>query len=187
MTSKDLSFSVFRDPRGSLLHVDLNDDNTVTMTVKDKGELPIDDKSMSVTVDLEQLDEIVGSLVEAMLLARTEKDFVPYLTIHVLLMVLAHECNLEATRHKFWDDDTLTADNPLHVASKLALIHTEVSEATEAYRAGDDMNHFTEEMADIIIRCVDLCEALGLDIGEAVVNKMIANRGRPVRHGGKKF
>lgn len=71
------------------------------------------------------------------------------------------------------------------IPSVLALIHSEVSEGLEAFRH-DDIDNFTEEMADAIIRIVDMTHGLGLDIGTAVLGKLEVNRYRGYRHGGKK-
>ena len=43
-----------------------------------------------------------------------------------------------------------------------------------------------EEAADIIIRVLDMCGKLGIDIGRAILAKMRYNEGRPMMHGGKK-
>ena len=72
-----------------------------------------------------------------------------------------------------------SADN---VPEKLALIHSEVSEALEADRSGNAEN-FAEELADTIIRILDLSNALGIDITGAVRWKMEKNEGRPHKHG----
>jgi NTP pyrophosphatase (non-canonical NTP hydrolase) len=82
---------------------------------------------------------------------------------------------------------------------KLALIHSEVSEALEEWRAG---HAFTEvyyggvdhlkpegipiELADVVIRVLDLAAIYDIDLEDAVLTKMAFNRGRPFRHGGKK-
>lgn len=44
-----------------------------------------------------------------------------------------------------------------------------------------------EELADCIIRCLDHGEEHGYRVAEAVVAKMLYNRTRPYKHGGKKF
>ena len=71
-----------------------------------------------------------------------------------------------------------------HILSWLALIHTEVSEAAEEARKGDK-EKFAVELADVIIRVLDVSHALGIDIGHAVAAKMAFNVTRPIKHGGK--
>jgi NTP pyrophosphatase (non-canonical NTP hydrolase) len=82
------------------------------------------------------------------------------------------------------------------VAEKLALIHSEVSEALEEERNGKSRDMRIEdakpeglvvELADVIIRIFDLCGKMELDIGDAVVAKMRYNTARSFRHGGKKI
>tara|TARA_R100000951_G_scaffold27200_4_gene23079 strand:- start:1692 stop:2597 length:906 start_codon:yes stop_codon:yes gene_type:complete len=94
---------------------------------------------------------------------------------------------------KGWWDDVDDAD--ALVPEKLCLIHSEVSEALESYRNGEDMLWITDtgkpegllaELADVVIRCADLSEALGLDLGSAMSVKMDYNDTRPHRHGDKK-
>lgn len=77
------------------------------------------------------------------------------------------------------------ATNPYKVPALLALIHSEVSEALEDYRA-DDRDHFSEEIADVVIRCLDLCGGMGIDLDAAVAAKLEKNRHRGFRHGGKR-
>ena len=72
-----------------------------------------------------------------------------------------------------------------NIPEKLALIHSEVSEALEATRKGDDAG-FEEELADVIIRVLDLADALDLNMAVAIRDKMIKNESRSVRHG-KRF
>lgn len=79
-----------------------------------------------------------------------------------------------------------------NIGEMLALIHSEVSEALEAQRVGDmeyheDEHHkplgFGSELADIIIRTLDLAEHLGFNINQIVLNKMAYNETRPFKHG----
>lgn len=77
---------------------------------------------------------------------------------------------------------------------KLALIHSEVSEALEGARAGNPPSEkippFTaeeEELADVVIRILDYAGHYGLLIGPAIVAKVAFNRRREFRHGGKAF
>jgi NTP pyrophosphatase (non-canonical NTP hydrolase) len=70
------------------------------------------------------------------------------------------------------------------IPAVIALVHSEVSEALEAYRHGDRTN-FLEEMADTVIRCFDVTNGLGMDLGRAVLAKLEKNRHRGFRHGNK--
>lgn len=76
--------------------------------------------------------------------------------------------------------------NEYKIPAILALIHTEVSEATEAFRHGDQDN-FAEECADTIIRVLDLTTGLGIDIDGAIRAKLEKNKNRGHRHGGKRL
>lgn len=74
---------------------------------------------------------------------------------------------------------------PYKIPALLALIHSEVSEALEDFRA-DNREHFSEEIADVVIRCLDLCGGMEIDLDAAVAAKLEKNRLRGFRHGGKK-
>lgn len=78
-----------------------------------------------------------------------------------------------------WEDEN-------QIPADLALIHSEVSEALEAFRKGDKEG-FAEELADIFIRVVGLAHGLEIDLGEGVEAKNEKNRQRAYRHGGKKL
>lgn len=70
------------------------------------------------------------------------------------------------------------------IPEKLLLIHSEVSEACEAHRKGlmdEKLPHrsgLEVELADAVIRIMDLAGALGLDIGGAMAEKLRYNKGR---------
>lgn len=99
-----------------------------------------------------------------------------------MLNELAAEISQIARDHGFDEHD----QNPLYVALKLALIHSEVSEALEADRINDTQN-LHEELADIIIRVLNLTHWLGCDIDLAVRQKIEGNRTRKYKHGGKRY
>lgn len=67
---------------------------------------------------------------------------------------------------------------------KLMLVVSEVSEAAEAVRSGD-MGGFAEELADTIIRILDICGSCNIDIDREISEKMSVNKERPMRHGRK--
>ena len=66
----------------------------------------------------------------------------------------------------------------------IALIHSEASEALEAYRHGD-VENFKEELADIVIRVLDCMAGLEMDLVGPIIAKLKKNRTRGYRHGGK--
>jgi hypothetical protein len=104
---------------------------------------------------------------------------------------IAHFCNEQATAMGFLDKERTLGD-------MLSLINTEMSELFEAHRKGtsdepsEHIPEFTnkeEEWADIGIRW--FCHAVEdgvkpIRLGEAVVAKLLFNRTRGYRHGGKR-
>ena len=74
--------------------------------------------------------------------------------------------------------------DPNRIPTFLCLIHSEVSEALEGFRAGDREN-VAEELADVLIRVLDLAIGLGIDMDNEVWNKIEANKKRGYKHGGK--
>jgi len=75
----------------------------------------------------------------------------------------------------------------------IALIHSELSECLEYLRHDNpksnhiDTSGAEEELADVLIRIMDLAYMRRYDIPNALSLKMNYNKTRPIRHGGKKF
>lgn len=63
----------------------------------------------------------------------------------------------------------------------LALVASEVGEAVNECRGETPTNEFGSELADIILRTVDLAYKNNINIGNEIHNKMIINKGRGTR------
>ena len=110
---------------------------------------------------------------------------------------------IHAQNAHFWRDLTTGAaleDAPELLASKIALMHSELSEALEGLRKGKQDDHLPHrraeevELADAVIRIFDYCARRRFDIGGAISEKMEYNRTRQDHTdkarraaGGKKF
>lgn len=82
------------------------------------------------------------------------------------------------------------------VGDFIALMHSELSEALEAFRDGKNPKEIwwngngkpegvPVELADCVIRILDFCGHHGIDLEQAIELKMKFNATRPHRHGGK--
>ena len=87
-------------------------------------------------------------------------------------------------------------DEKIHPLAAHALIHSEISEATEEVRAGSDAVYAgargkpegeAVELADALIRIADYFGLKGWDLEGIVKLKMEYNKTRPHRHGGKRY
>lgn len=105
------------------------------------------------------------------------------------LDTLAQGINEWANRKGFWafPDLMVYAESSLVKSTKLMLVVTELAEAVEGLRKpiASTIPPYTneeEEIADAIIRLLDYAGQYRLRIGEAVIEKIALNEGRPYRH-----
>jgi NTP pyrophosphatase (non-canonical NTP hydrolase) len=113
---------------------------------------------------------------------------------------LRDEAFENAKKHGF-HDDTDSSDIK-EILTSIALMHSELGEATEAVRKNRrtlcDPIHamntdegfekcvkdtLEDELADTVIRILDFCGWQGIDIDSHVKAKMEYNKSRPYRHG----
>lgn len=102
-----------------------------------------------------------------------------------------------AKKAGWWDDPEGEGRSP---AMLFVLVHSEISEALEEYRDGRGLNEryynaekptkpegIPSELADAVIRILDMCAHWGIDLDAVMREKHEYNLTRGYKHGGKKF
>jgi NTP pyrophosphatase (non-canonical NTP hydrolase) len=99
-----------------------------------------------------------------------------------VLAALLHETAIEKG---FWEGEK-SFDK---LGNKLALVHSEITEVLEAIRKNKGSKETVEEMADVIIRLLDVYAAMRNEniimhsLDETLKEKMDKNKNRPRLHG----
>lgn len=73
-----------------------------------------------------------------------------------------------------------TKPEEINIGEKIALIHSEVAEAYEAYRHKniDGKDGFNEELGDIVQRVLHLCGIFNIDLEKEILKKYKQNQSR---------
>lgn len=115
-----------------------------------------------------------------------EKQLIEYLDILSFGMdQLAVELHDTAKEKGFWEHEV----DFIFIAKQLAMVHSEVTEVLEAVRKDKGQETVVEELADIIIRVLDLyagmreAEIVSTSLDMSLANKAITNKSRERLHG----
>lgn len=114
---------------------------------------------------------------------------------NILLNILAYAAHANALTHGFYDDhreliakldndpEAVEEAKRTFTLAQIAKISGECGEAVSAIQHGEAVESVATELADVIIRTLDLGGYLGVDMGDIVISKMKYNENRPYKHG----
>jgi len=109
------------------------------------------------------------------------------------LDLLAKDLHGTSAEKGFWDymynGEAPKADPFIFFAKQIAMVHSEATEVLEALRKDKGKDQVLEELADIVIRVLDLYEGLKVhgevdgSLEEVLISKAEINTHRPKMHG----
>ena len=111
--------------------------------------------------------------------------YIEQLEKHISLNTMRDAIYEDAVAHGLWEDE----DEIDWYQESHSMIECEVDELYDAIEDrvnGHGDEHFTEELADVIIMSMSVAGKLGIDIDAAVRRKMEINKARPWKHGKEK-
>ena len=113
----------------------------------------------------------------------------------MLLNVLACAAHENAVAHGFYEDhfalrekvegSAFAVDEAerTFILAQIAKISGECGEAVSAIQHGEPVKEVATELADVVIRTLDLGGYLGVEMGDIIIEKMKHNETRPYKHG----
>lgn len=105
---------------------------------------------------------------------------------------LQKDVHENAVKHGWWKTPPTEGELLILIVSEVCEAFEEIRnghEMTETYYTGKDnkMEGVPSELADVVIRVMDVCEHYGIDLEAAIIEKHNYNKTRPYKHGGKKL